>query len=167
MEPERELRFPIPQASVRAVRRSALLDGRRAARSRLSNELEPSTGAPVLESRDILTPTTSVLPPDFVRTPGALVFAVSNPRPANSAAPSTPKPRHRTSASVTLAPLPGSTRQMASSIDPGIHSKCAAPSWLLDAVSIAKPLDALDVGPSAPAVPRVPPSPSSGSLYLE
>ena len=56
---------------------------------------------------------------------------------------------------------------MASSIDPGIHSKCAAPSWLLGAVSIAKPVAALDVGPSAPAVLRVPQSPSSGSLYLE
>jgi hypothetical protein len=45
-------RFPIPPASVRAVRRSAPLDGLSAAPSRLTNEFAPSTGAPVLESRD-------------------------------------------------------------------------------------------------------------------
>ena len=102
----------------------------------------------------------------LVRTLGAPASAESIPRLASSVPPSTPKPAHRIFATATLAPLPGSTVQRACSIGPDNHLECGARSWLLDAVPIAKPQAALDVGLSAPVVRRAPPSPSSGSPYL-
>src|SRR6266404_5598513 len=116
---------------------------------------------------DILPPTISVPPSDSVRTLVAPVSAGSDPRLANSVPPSTPKPAHQIFATATLAPLPWSTTQRASSTDPGIRCEGGAPWWLLDAVPIAKPEVVLDVVLSAPGVLRVPPSPSSGSPYLE
>src|SRR5271169_6136093 len=115
---------------------------------------------------DILPPTISVPQPDFVRTLVAPASAGSDPRRANSVPPSTPKPADRTFATATLAPLPWSTAQRASSTGPGNHSKCGAPSWLLDAAPIAKPEVVRDAVLSAPGVRRVPQVPTNGSPYL-
>src|SRR5713101_7098742 len=60
---------------------------------------------------DILPPAISVPRLDFVRTLGAPASVGSDPRRANSAPPSTPKPADRTFATATLAPLPWSIAQ--------------------------------------------------------
>src|SRR5208283_3551000 len=154
-------------ASGRAVRRIARLDGRNAIPSRPANEFAPDSVVPTLESRGILPSTISVRQPDFVRRPVGPASAESDPRLANNVPPSTPRLPDRIFGTTTLAPLLWSTGRRANSVDRDIRPQWSAPSWLLDAVPIAKREAFLDVVLSGPAVRRVPPAPSSGSPYLE
>src|SRR6202007_577333 len=111
----------------------ARLDDRNATPSRPANECGPDPVAPTLEWRGILPPTIFAPPPGSVHRLVAPASAESDPRLANNAPPSTPKPPDRIFGTATLVPLLWSTERRASSVDRDNRPQCSAPSWLLAA----------------------------------